>query len=322
MSEVLIFFNDFIKNTFSRMAVPLFFIISGAVFFRDYTNDKYIKKLKSRWFSLVIPYLVWNFIGMLFQIITSYTFISNYFVGRERFVISVKNIFWAIFLHGGTPVLWFVFCLIVFVAISPLIDMIVRNQYVCCATILTLLILAQFEIGLPTDLFFSRESIIYYLIGCLIGKRYFDAFSQKSNKKTYISALLIFIITMALKVLGFRHNIYNQTFISVIILTVMGLSLWFASDMFVPYISQKPFMENSFVVYAMHLNVMSCIAKVLYLIFPKSYIWSLPNFILTTLLTLVFIQIFCVIVQKYVPKVYMVLSGNRGVPKRVSDSLK
>lgn len=130
LAKMMLSIPFFIKDTFSRMAVPLFFIISGAVFFRNYTNETYLKKLKARFFSLVIPYFVWNILNMLFVIMTSYSFVSNYFIGREKFVLSVKNILLSVFLYGSNGQFWFVFCLIVFVALSPLIELTMRSKFV------------------------------------------------------------------------------------------------------------------------------------------------------------------------------------------------
>ena len=76
----------FFQESITRFAVPMYFILSGIAFFRDYDNTKYIKKLKSRFFTLCIPYLIWNTLCMLFEIICSYTFIAQFYSGRKMFV--------------------------------------------------------------------------------------------------------------------------------------------------------------------------------------------------------------------------------------------
>ena len=56
------FIEYFICNGFTRVCVPLFFIISGYLFFLrcDFSLSKYIYKVKSRFVSLVIPYFIWT----------------------------------------------------------------------------------------------------------------------------------------------------------------------------------------------------------------------------------------------------------------------
>ena len=50
----------FCSVVIARSAVPIFFIISGYLFFlkvEEYGKQVYANKLKKRWYSLVIPYL-------------------------------------------------------------------------------------------------------------------------------------------------------------------------------------------------------------------------------------------------------------------------
>ena len=60
------FYVDFIRNLVSnqvaRIAVPLFFLISGYLFFQkfDMTWKLYRSKIKSRYQSLMIPFIIWN----------------------------------------------------------------------------------------------------------------------------------------------------------------------------------------------------------------------------------------------------------------------
>ena len=61
----------FFCDSITRFAVPMFFMLSGITFFKDYSNKKYFTKIKSRLFTLVIPYLLWNTIWMLWEIFTS-----------------------------------------------------------------------------------------------------------------------------------------------------------------------------------------------------------------------------------------------------------
>jgi len=44
----------------AQVAVPLFMIIAGALFFRNYEQAKYGQKIKKRVKTLLVPYLTWN----------------------------------------------------------------------------------------------------------------------------------------------------------------------------------------------------------------------------------------------------------------------
>lgn len=57
----------FISRILASVAVPLFFFISGYLFFfrTTFSVDVYKKKLKSRIKTLLIPYLFWNFVVLV-----------------------------------------------------------------------------------------------------------------------------------------------------------------------------------------------------------------------------------------------------------------
>lgn len=64
-------FIYFFNWIFPRVAVPMFCIISGYLFFQglntvDCFKEKYKLKLKSRVKTLLIPYLLWNIIYLKF----------------------------------------------------------------------------------------------------------------------------------------------------------------------------------------------------------------------------------------------------------------
>lgn len=58
----------FISHIISRVSVPLFYLMSGYLFFykvEDFSKAVYLKKLKSRCRTILIPYLVWNILYIL-----------------------------------------------------------------------------------------------------------------------------------------------------------------------------------------------------------------------------------------------------------------
>ena len=53
------YFGKFLTSGVTGVAIRMFFVISGVLFYRNYTYKDTIKKYKSRFKSLVIPYLFW-----------------------------------------------------------------------------------------------------------------------------------------------------------------------------------------------------------------------------------------------------------------------
>lgn len=64
---VLLEINRYIDGFLRGQSVPIYFFISGFVFFLgiELTKDKYIQKLKNRIKTLLIPYIIWNIVAAL-----------------------------------------------------------------------------------------------------------------------------------------------------------------------------------------------------------------------------------------------------------------
>lgn len=118
-------FQYFFSNALLRFAVPLFFIISGYLFYRKFESIKssYLKKLKNRFFSLVIPYFLWAlFSGLLLFLMSYNELLFNIPIVAEK----VQFTLWGCLLNPPAFQLWYLQQLIIFTVISPLIYLAVK----------------------------------------------------------------------------------------------------------------------------------------------------------------------------------------------------
>lgn len=302
----------FFKESITRFAVPLFFILSGASFFRNYTNAVYLSKLKARVHSLLIPYLLWNTLWMLFDIVCSHTFLSAYFIGREPFKLSFISLLRGIFFYGSNLPFWFIFNTIVFVIASPLINLIISSKPIAFASLGCIILLRLFGIHLPTNIFFDPDSILFYLTGAIIGKHYFEQFTQKSHKQIQYIAAVFLGLYVVLKNIYHPTNHFFTPIVNFFVLCFCSFSLWSLVDLFVDRMKMKPFLSKSFAIYAMHTNVSAIITKLFALAFRKNEYFAIPNFLFTLVVTLVVINTFCVVLKRGCPKIYSVMMGQRG----------
>lgn len=305
-------------RTLARCAVPLYFILSGALFFRDYSNKIYVKKLKSRVFSLLIPFLCWNTIWTLFSILTSYTPLSALFRGREKFLLTLPNILEAIFHYSCNGPFWFVFELMFFVLISPVFDLLLRNKWVALSTAVGILVLDAFGIGLPIWLFDSAISPAHFLLGGLIGRYYFHIFTGKSSKKAAIFwsiPCIVFIFVGFFTETSWLPNALQQVLSYPLVfnslMTLGALGLWFATDPIIRGMKLRHCHRTSFFVFAMHINVSAVVARLCYMLLPRTQCFAIVNFGLTTLGTLVIIDLFYRLPERFFPSVLALLNGNR-----------
>ena len=146
--DFLTSFTTFIHNFFAygigAIAVPIFFFISGISMFRDYRPNLYPQKLKSRIKTLLIPYLIWNTVGLLFAILYTYTPLSNIISGREFFEPTVRNILEGIFLYKYNFQFWFLYDLIIFVILTPIFNIMISKKWLSIIFSIVFLILPNF----------------------------------------------------------------------------------------------------------------------------------------------------------------------------------
>lgn len=72
--------STILSSVIAQSAVPAFFLISGFLFFgmqNTFTKEDYLKKIKKRISSLVIPYVLWNCIYILYLVVAVDDFLGG-----------------------------------------------------------------------------------------------------------------------------------------------------------------------------------------------------------------------------------------------------
>ncbi|OAV72977.1 glucans biosynthesis protein [Bacteroidales bacterium Barb7] len=122
--------SELFSHILGSVAVPLFFFISGFLFFRNTGFDKqcYVKKLNNRAKSLLVPYLFWNISTLIFFFTITDTPLLNVFSGTSP-KFSLQYISGALFQSREMLAyqFWFVRNLIVVVILSPVIYLYVKK---------------------------------------------------------------------------------------------------------------------------------------------------------------------------------------------------
>lgn len=301
----------FFKESITSFAVPMFYILSGISFYKNYDNSKYLNKIKSRVFTIIIPYLLWNTIWMIFDIICSYSFLSKYFVGREQFAVTFTNVLKGIFLYECNEPFWFIYKLIIFSLAAPLIYTVIRNKYIGIASIGILTVFVIVGKRLFPSTFSFPTSIMVYLVGAIIGKHYFDYTLKKSSKVVQCLSIVVLFTYIILKNLFAPQIRSLESFLPIVTYTILVFALWSILDLFIDKMKTKKVYSRSFAIYAMHVNISAIITKLVFIVFPKREWMAIPNFFATVILTLLFIHLVCSIGERFFPRVYSILMGER-----------
>ena len=119
--EMLNTIEYIVVEKFARLAIAGFFLCSGYLFYRNFTMDKLGAKWKSRFFSTVIPFGVWNLLYFLLHyVLTKVPVLSGIF-GNEAIPLNLREILEALLFYKYNPVFWFLQFLIVFIYICRLV---------------------------------------------------------------------------------------------------------------------------------------------------------------------------------------------------------
>lgn len=292
----------------TKVAVPLFFIISGALFYRNYNWAVTTNKWKSRFFSLCIPYLTWNTFWLLLALLGYYTPLGM-LLGGVKAPLSLKNVLNGIFLYGYFEPFWFILQLIVLTACAPIIYLILKNKRVGLIGIFVYFILSCFDFKFNTILLPNSNMVLVYLIGAWIGIHHFTVFSSRKSKMQALIGLFLYILCCVFHGAAKRLPDWCLTFQIPFLVTILSCgAFWTAFDFF--DMQKCPqYMSYSFLIYALHSFIGAFISKILCMLIPANQ-WNLSLIAVITFCTTIAI-ITCVgrLLDTYFPFLKQILTG-------------
>lgn len=197
-------------------AVPIFFLISGYLFFKEqsFCLVLYYQKLKKRFSTLLIPYVCWNIIYLIIiaflqSISPDFLFILHKRIADFSFT-DYLWIFWDISKITGMPddqsacivgAFWFLQCLFVMCIISPLISLLMKLFRHMFPLLLLIVYLSNI---VPTMPGVHPQAIFYFSLGSYLSFYNIDFLYYI---KKYISLLSVIFLVL-LFILYFIDNIY------------------------------------------------------------------------------------------------------------------
>lgn len=189
-------------------AVPLFFMISGYLFFWDieiYDIPKYKHKISRRIKTLLIPYLIWNMLYLI-PLMT-----ANFLKDKDYSLWLLIENLWVcpdqsdripqmILATPVDPPLWFIRDLMVCMAISPLIWIVLKNKWSLVVTLITLsfLYFSSIPVQYPFP-GFSVISILFFSIGSAISIHKTKISLYLDGKICAYMVTIIFVILSAVE---------------------------------------------------------------------------------------------------------------------------
>ena len=315
-----------IENGIGQFAVPLFFIISGFLFFRNIksTNDA-VAKLKRRVYTLLIPYLLWNLIYYAIHLFL-----------KPGSGISINELLDAAFTYKYNPSFWFMYQLILLSIISPILYYIFNMSWKIQQNmkwIIAILIVVVVELIVASGIdmpYLNEDAFVYYICGYLLSVLYNSGKLNLISKKNILICLFIFVLTFVFNryiyhLLTLNPKYFNPFISTIVIVRVFGaMFLFYFFDLLFSYDSVPKFMAQTFFLYAIHYMIVKAMIIMMKFIMYKFVpvgivINGVDLYTIIECSVFVLSPIVCVIINYYLSRFmmkrfsnqYNILVGNR-----------
>lgn len=306
------YLQDFISKMIGRCAVPIFFAISGFLFFLHTEEGvcSILKKIKKRIGSLFIPFIIASLLFPSFFILLSFFPNSINFINND--VLSalkgkdVWEIFKVLFLDSGTgdPLafhLWFLRDLIGIVLISPLLYGVKRILPIGFPSFLCLIVTSI----LPSISFFT--SVFWFVFG--------------SECLTHLSKINIRLIPFIFLFSCFTELLYPNEFwkyIKLPVICIGVITIWNIYDRIVAKdfeLGQHRWLtitcSFTFFIYLYHEPIINVIRKLLVFALGNSPFGFAIAYLLSPWITISFMLLIGCLFKRCCPRIYAVLVGGR-----------
>lgn len=247
--------QEYFSQVIARVAVPIYFFISGFLFFHNVqTIVQWKKKILRRLKTLVIPYLIWNLGYGICLILIS-----------EIDIDTLYSIIHHIFITPAINPLWFIRDLIILQILSfiYLFLPMKNNHFAISWYIFFLFIIYLLFIRLPF-LHINTEGILYFTLGAskmIVGNKYLE----KIGNRNY---LLYFFIMIS--VINLLNHTYLTQYTFVIhrvanyLMSVVAIFLFLSTKTGynIPNLLKAQQGELTFYIFALHFPIIQLIRKI------------------------------------------------------------
>ena len=310
-------FRHIVTNELARIAVPLFFFISGFLFFyrSEFSLAVYGMKLKKRVRTLLVPYLFWNIVVLLLFFLTQ-SFLSSMTSGRNELISDYSlsdwlNVFWNH--REGMPIcyqFWFIRDLMVVILFSPVVYYLIRYSKMLGLIVLSVLWIFDIWFEVPG---ISITAFFFFSFGAWfsINKRNFTA----DFRPLLLPSIVLYVIFLIANTLLWYNKVTGYEFLHHIgiIFGMVAVITLIASGIASGKLAVNPFLAgSSFFVYAYHGMPIALVVKYwIKLLQPVSEVTMVTGYILIPIfMVCVGVGVYAVM-RKYLPSFTGLITGGR-----------
>jgi surface polysaccharide O-acyltransferase-like enzyme len=315
--------SNLISRVLGQVAVPLFFFISGFLFFRNidgFTKRDYLKKLRNRGKTLLVPYLFWNITTLLLLCIAQSVpaidlWINNNVAYNFRYILESM---WGMWNKNGTmacPIadqFWFIRDLMVAVILTPVIYLYIKRAKVYGVLLLGILWFFNWWFDFVGGRGLSIVAVFFFTAGAWFGSNKRNLIDDMSKVKYWSFVLYPLLVIADLLTKKYAGNIFiHHAGI------IAGIVFWFnlvAYLLKAGKIGVSRFLTaSSFFVFAIHDPfVLPPIRKVLYAVLnPQSDLVITTLYFFVVLITVLIALGLYYLLKRFLPKFTAIITGGR-----------
>ena len=295
--EWIVCLQLFLSESFARSAVPFFFAISGFFLVKSFDGKVWpwwVGVCKKRLITLVIPFVLWNSAHLAFNIL----------IGEQSFNWGLLP---ETVLGLGKPAcgpFWYVRCLILYVLISPILVMCLRN----------IVVGSGFMLFAFVALFFDKQTSFYVMGGMWIGLHLEQARAllEWGRRCLRVPVLIVFVLSvLAVVWFSVRRDDLELRLVKQGMILSFVLTCWWHSNGLLRLVRNVGFAFGcTFFVYAFHKFLTTSTALLLSQVLPAT-LYHTVGYVLRIPIAFFGSVWIAIGVRRYLPRLYGVLAGGR-----------
>ena len=143
--------------------------------------------------SVLVPYAAWNFLYYLGYVIATRLPFVQKVVGKDPIPFSVEEILRAIGRYSYAPIFWYLFQLIILLALAPLIYIFVKSQLVGLVymVVILALIYVRFDTGFP-----NMDALFYFSFAAYMAVHHRHWLEEKGDGDRAFTGILLLIASV------------------------------------------------------------------------------------------------------------------------------
>ena len=311
-----IYVSEFLSHSLPRIAVPMFFFISGyyAFYKKDWSQRSiWMVELKKRVKTLLIPYLLWNSIYLVILLAKTQVGLRFGFSASDPFYITsvaqlLSYYWWDVIVYP----LWYIRDLMVLCALGPILYQLLTWTRGYILLPLLVLFLIGWECGVAG---FGTVSFFCFMLGGQLGTKQIDPLEVIQRVKYLAGGIAIgtvFALPLLSEWAGYIvvHNIYILTGSASALLVMQYIGR--RSPEGIQRLSNLN--KYVFFIYAVHTVLLVNWARGIVFRIPflsEEGSGAVLGYLLIGGLTLAFSFVSYAIIKKIAPRTLAVLSGGR-----------